>query len=78
VVEVSFYGYPLKVVSAEDLILFKLIAFRPQDQEDIRALLAIKGRDGLRLDYIRQGAARLAKAEDPKLRQLEDWIETLA
>jgi hypothetical protein len=35
----SFGDQPLKVVDAEGLLLLKLIAFRPMDQEDIRGVL---------------------------------------
>lgn len=74
----TFFGQPIRVVSPEDLILFKLIAFRPQDQQDIQAILAIKGKTGLQLDYLREWARRMVRPTDKKLKQLEDWLRKLA
>lgn len=35
----EFWGVPIWVISPEDLIVMKLLAARPKDQEDIRAIL---------------------------------------
>lgn len=74
----TFFGQPIRVVSPEDLILFKLIAFRPQDQQDIQAILAIKGKKGLQMDYLREWTKQLVRPTDKKLKQLEDWLRKLA
>ena len=73
----TFFDQPIRIISPEDLILFKLIAFRPQDQEDIQAILAIKGKDQLQLNYLREWASKLVGTSDNKLVQLEDWINKL-
>ena len=36
----DFQGLKLRVIEVEGLLLLKLIAFRPQDQLDVRGLLA--------------------------------------
>ena len=47
-----------RVADAESLLLLKLIAFRPLDQEDIRGILT-KNAGGLDLDWVRREAAEL-------------------
>src|SRR5262249_11311007 len=46
-------GRPLRVATAEGLILTKLVSFRPQDQTDIETLL-IANRDEIDLNLIRE------------------------
>ena len=41
----------LPVITAEDLIVYKLIADRPRDREDIRAVLATQERAGRAIDW---------------------------
>jgi predicted nucleotidyltransferase len=52
-VEVSWLDRPpVRVISAEDLIVHKLVAGRPRDIEDVRGILARRF-DSLRLEVIR-------------------------
>ena len=42
---VDIAGIRLRVARPEDLIVYKAVAFRPQDQQDIERLLVLYGRD---------------------------------
>lgn len=66
-------GHTLNVASPEGLILTKLIAFRPQDQEDIRTLLAAN-RDQIDIDLIRREWSAVAEEEKSRTAWLEDTI----
>jgi predicted nucleotidyltransferase len=66
-------GQTVRISSAEGLIVMKLIAFRPQDQSDIRELLAAcRGR--LDLDYIRADFATVADANDHRWQKFNAWV----
>jgi hypothetical protein len=56
-------GYSLRTCSAEDLIVFKLFAFRPQDLVDVESIAA---RQGKLLDwtYILENLTPLAEVKD--------------
>jgi hypothetical protein len=61
------------VADAEGLLLLKLIAFRPRDQEDIKGILAANaGR--LDLDWLRREWQDLADAGDPRTEQFEQMV----
>lgn len=66
-------GHPLRVATAEGLILTKLVAFRPQDQADIITLLAANRAD-IDLDLIRREWAPFAVSEAERTAWLEDAI----
>ena len=68
--------HPLRVATAEGLILTKIVAFRPQDQVDIETLL-IANRDEIDLDVIRQEWAKVAVGENARTAWLEDAIARL-
>ena len=55
-------GYPIRVVTAEGLILTKMVAFRPQDQIDIDTLLTAN-RDNINIDLIREEWSPFAATE---------------
>lgn len=63
-------GRSLRVLAPEGLIVTKLVAFRPQDQEDIRTLLAAN-RDDIDADLIRHEWAAVAKGEEERTAWLE-------
>jgi hypothetical protein len=64
-------GPPIRVASAEGLILLKLLAWRSQDQTDVQNLVTDYG-DTLDLDWIRAEWATVADPADPRLaRQAE-------
>jgi hypothetical protein len=70
-------GCSLNVASAEGLILTKLIAFRPQDQEDIRTLL-IANRENLDIDLIRREWSAVGTEAEPRTAWLDEAIAQLA
>ena len=62
----------LRVVDAEGLLLLKLIAFRPLDQEDIRGIL-LANANRLELDWVRE-EARLAGLNEERLTTFEAFV----
>jgi hypothetical protein len=60
---------PIRVATAEGLILLKLFAFRLQDQADIEALVAANG-DTLDLDWIKREWETVFESDDPRMRWL--------
>jgi hypothetical protein len=69
-------GHPLRVATAEGLILTKMVAFRPQDQADIETLL-IANRDEIDVGLIRQEWSAVSAGEDTRTAWLEDTIARL-
>jgi hypothetical protein len=61
------------VADVEGLILLKLTAWRPQDQEDVRGLLS-KHAGKLDLDWVRAELSRLAALTDPVVAEFEAMI----
>ena len=68
--------HSLRVLTPEGLIVTKLVAFRPQDQEDIRTLLAAN-RDDLDADLIRREWAAVAHGEEERTAWLEGELATI-
>lgn len=66
-------GRPIRVATAEGLILTKMAAFRAQDQADIEALLAAN-RDSLDVGLIRREWSAVAVGEDERTQWLERAI----
>lgn len=66
-------GHSVNVVSAEGLILTKLVAFRSQDQEDIRTLL-IANRDQVDVRLILSEWSALADEQEPRTKWLQETI----
>src|SRR5438876_6600650 len=69
-------GHPIRVATAECLILTKMVAFRPQDQVDIETLL-IANRDEIDLGLIRQEWSAVAAGEEARTAWLEDAVARL-
>jgi hypothetical protein len=63
-------GHVLRVLAPEGLIVTKMVAFRPQDQEDIRTLLAAN-RAEINADLIRREWAAVAQGEEARTVWLE-------
>ena len=70
---IEMLGQAVRISSAEGLIVMKLIAFRPQDEADIKDLLAAN-RGDLDLNHIRAEFATVADPDDPRWAKLESWI----
>jgi hypothetical protein len=71
--EETWLGQPIRIASAEGLILLKLLAFRPQDQADIATLVAAN-RDTLDLDWIRAEWQTVSSLDDPRMLRLLEWV----
>jgi len=69
-------GHPLRVATAEGLILTKMVSFRLQDQADIETLL-IANRDDLDVNLIRQEWSAVAAGEELRTAWLEDALARL-
>ena len=69
-------GHPVRMVTAEGLILTKMVAFRPQDRVDITTLLTAN-RDAIDLGLIRDEWSPLAATETERTSWLEAEIERL-
>ena len=63
----------LPFVRAEDLVVMKMIAFRPRDQEDVRTLLAAPGH-ALDKAFIRARLGELTEPGDGKIDAFERWV----
>lgn len=66
-------GHPIRVATADGLILTKMVAFRPQDQIDIDTLLTAN-RDTIDVDLIRREWAPFAATEPERTAWLEAAI----
>jgi len=71
--EETWLNQPIRIASAEGLILLKLLAFRPQDQVDIENLVAAQ-RDSLDLDWIRAEWQTVMSLDDPRMHRLLEWV----
>jgi hypothetical protein len=69
-------GHPLRVATAEGLILTKMVAFRPQDRADIETLV-IANRNDLNLELIRQEWSAVATGEEARTAWLEEVFARL-
>ncbi len=66
-------GTKIRVADAEGLLLLKLIAFRPRDQEDIRGILAANP-GAIDLDRLRRQWGELTSPDDPRTAQFEQMV----
>jgi hypothetical protein len=60
---VSLHGIQVRLPRPEDLVIYKLVAWRPQDQQDIERLLGLHGRN-MDIERIRQFAREVASMLD--------------
>jgi predicted nucleotidyltransferase len=73
----SLAGIDIVIVKPEDLIIFKSVAWRPQDQQDVERLLALYG-DRVDLARIRRHVRQLGEAiEEDRLGPLEELLSRL-
>lgn len=68
-------GRRVKLATAEDLLIMKLLAGRPRDHQDVTGIIAVQG-DSLDWDYCHKTASQLSAAVDMDLvvmlKRLED------
>lgn len=72
-VRADVLGQSVRISSVEGLIVMKLIAFRPQDEADIRDLLA-SHRTHIDLNMVRAEFATVAGPADPRWTKLDSWV----
>jgi hypothetical protein len=65
----SWLGQPIRIATAEGLILLKLFAFRTQDQLDIENLVAAN-REALDTDWLRAEWQSVASLDDARMQRL--------
>lgn len=70
-------GLDSHVLSPEGLIVMKLAAFRPQDQQDIQDLIeAYRGE--LDIEFIRAEMAAFTAPGDARTTQFDDWVKEVS
>ncbi len=70
-------GVSLPVARAEDLVIYKMIAWRPRDQQDVERMLLLHG-DTMDLERVRRHVRELSEAiETDRLADLEAMIARL-
>jgi len=69
-------GHSLRVLAPEGLIVTKMVAFRPQDQEDIRTLLAANQTE-IDVTLIRREWATVAHGEEERTAWLEQELAAI-
>ncbi len=70
---VDFYGEPIHILSAEDLIVYKVTFDREKDWQDVAGILVACDRP-LDLDYVRTWLGRIDAPEGLRLARLERLI----
>jgi hypothetical protein len=71
--EETWLDLPIRIASAEGLILLKLLAFRNQDQLDIENLVAAN-RDNLDVEWIKSEWLALGQLDDPRMRRFLELV----
>ena len=71
--EETWLGHPIRVATAEGLILIKMLAYRAQDVVDIENLVAAH-RDTLDMGWIKSEWATVAAADDPRMVRVMELV----
>ena len=66
-------GRPVMVLSPEDLVLFKLLFYRPKDINDVERLVRFQGRN-LDREYVHRWLEDLVGKEDPRMATWEGMV----
>ncbi len=72
-VPTEILGQTVQISAVEGLIVMKLIAFRPQDEADIKDLLAAHS-GHIDMNYVRAEFATVADESDPRWGKLQAWL----
>ena len=72
-IAVEFEGQPLRILSAEDIAIFKVLFNRGRDWDDVERLVRVQG-PALDRDYIRRWLGELVGADDGALRRFETVV----
>ncbi len=69
--QVPMLGTPTWILSAEDLVILKMMFYRRKDLADVESLLRHR-RDSVDLDFVRKKLGELAGGDDPRLSTLSE------
>ena len=72
--EAVLLGRPVKVLSPEDLVLFKLLFYRPKDINDVERLVRFQG-SNLDREYVHGWLEDLVGKDDPRM---ATWLAAVA
>jgi len=72
-IDARVLGQSVRISSAEGLLVMKLMAMRPQDESDIRDLLAAYA-GTLDLEFVRAELETFTNADDPRRAKFEQWV----
>ncbi len=72
-ISTDILGHPVRISSAEGLVVMKLIAMRSQDEGDIQDLLGAYGGE-LDFDFIRSELETFTEPDDSRRAKLATWI----
>ena len=77
-VVVDLVGNPIKVARPEDLVIYKVVAWRAQDRQDIERLLRVHG-GAVDIERVRRSVAQIAEIlEDPdRVAEFEEILATV-
>lgn len=70
--KVELSGVPVYILSAEDLVVLKLLFDRPKDHVDIERLLAVQG-DAFDLQYARRQLVEAMGEDDHRVEALDAY-----
>jgi hypothetical protein len=73
-VTVDFNGAPIRVLSGEDLVVFKIIFNRPKDWIDIEQLIAVQA-SHFDVGYVMHWTSRILGDDDARLQRLADLVK---
>lgn len=76
VVRVEFEGQNIAFLSAEDLVVCKVLFDRGKDWVDVRNVIAIQG-EALDVDYVRSWLREMLGEEDGRIRRFEQTLDEI-
>jgi hypothetical protein len=72
---VKVLGQAIRVLSAEDLAVFKVLFDRPKDWIDLEAILLTQG-PRFEADYVERWVSAIAGADDPRVARLRRLVQS--
>ena len=72
---VDFGGDRIHILSAEDLMVYKVVFDREKDWRDMAEMIYAAG-ESLHFDYVRDWLGRILAPEDPRLQRFERIVES--
>ena len=75
VVTVRLLGRPIRVLSAEDITVFKMLFFRAKDLTDVARLVAFQG-ENLDVGYVRNWLVETVGADDERVARWDEMMKT--